>query len=34
MRITGRDQGENENQPGGILKFVEDRRRGVNADIG
>jgi hypothetical protein len=32
--ICGRDQGEAENQPAGILKYVEDLIRGFNADIG
>ena len=32
--IFGRDQGEAEDQPAGILKYVEDLRRGLNADIG
>ena len=32
--IFGRDQDEAEDQPGGILKYVEDLRRGLNADIG
>jgi hypothetical protein len=30
--IFGRDQDEAEEQPGGILKYVEDLRRGLNAD--
>ena len=34
IRIFVRDQGEAENQPAGILKYVEDLRRGFNADIG
>ena len=34
IRIFGRDQGEAENQPAGILQYVEDLRRGLNADIG
>jgi hypothetical protein len=34
IRIFGRDQGEAEDQPGGILKYVEDLSRGLNADIG
>ena len=33
IRIFVRDQGEAENQPAGILKYVEDLRRGFNADI-
>jgi hypothetical protein len=32
IRIFGRDQGEAENQPAGILMYVEDLRRGLNAD--
>ncbi len=32
--IFGRDQGAAEDQPGGILKYVEDLKRGLNADIG
>ena len=32
--IFGRDQGEAEDQPAGILKYVEDLIRGLNADIG
>jgi hypothetical protein len=34
IRIFGRDQGEAEDQPAGILKYVEDLRGGLNADIG
>ncbi len=34
IRIFVRDQGEGEDQPAGILKYVEDLRRGLNADIG
>jgi hypothetical protein len=34
IRIFVRDQGEAEDQPEGILKYVEDLRRGPNADIG
>jgi hypothetical protein len=34
IRVFVRDQGEAESQPGGILKYVEDLRRGFNADIG
>jgi len=34
IRIFDRDQGEAENQPAGILKYVEDLIRGLNADIG
>jgi tetratricopeptide (TPR) repeat protein len=34
IRIFGRDQGEAETQPAGILKYVEDLRRGLNTDIG
>ena len=34
IRIFGRDQDETENQPTGILRYVEDLRRGLNADIG
>jgi hypothetical protein len=34
IRIFGRDQGEAETQPAGILWYVEDLRRGLNADIG
>jgi hypothetical protein len=34
IRIFVRDPGEAENQPAGILKYVEDLRRGFNADIG
>jgi hypothetical protein len=34
IRIFGRDHGETETQPAGILKYVEDLRRGLNADIG
>jgi hypothetical protein len=33
-RIFVRDQGEAEDQSAGILKYVEDLRRGHNADIG
>jgi hypothetical protein len=33
IRIFGRDQGEAEDQPAGILMYVEDLRRGLNADI-
>jgi len=32
--IFARDQGEAEDQPAGIHKYVEDLRRGRNADIG
>jgi len=34
IRIFGRDQGEAEDQPAGILQYVEDLRRRLNADIG
>jgi hypothetical protein len=34
IRIFGRYQGEAEDQPAGILKYIEDLRRGHNADIG
>jgi hypothetical protein len=34
IRILGRDQDEAEDQPAGILKYVEDLIRGLNADIG
>ena len=34
IRIFGRDQGGAEYQPAGILKYVEDLRGGLNADIG
>jgi hypothetical protein len=42
IRIFGRDQGEAEDQPAPsatgsstrILRYVEDLRRGLNADIG
>jgi hypothetical protein len=34
IRIFGRDQGEAETQTAGILKYVEDLSRGLNADIG
>jgi hypothetical protein len=34
IRIFGRDQDEAEDQPAGTLKYVEDLRRGLNADIG
>jgi hypothetical protein len=34
IRIFIRDQGEGEDQPAGILQYVEDLRRGINADIG
>jgi hypothetical protein len=34
IRIFVRDQGGAEYQPAGILKYVEDLRRGLNADIG
>jgi hypothetical protein len=34
IRVFGRDQGNAENQPAGILKYVEDLIRGLNADIG
>ena len=34
IRIFGREQGEAEYQPAGILKYVEDLRRSLNADIG
>jgi hypothetical protein len=34
IRIFVRDQGETETQPAGILKYVEDLRRRLNADIG
>jgi hypothetical protein len=33
IRIFGRDQGEAEDQPAGILKYVEDLIRGLNTDI-
>jgi hypothetical protein len=34
IRIFGRDQGETEDQSAGILKYVEDLSRELNADIG
>ena len=34
IRIFVRDQGEAESQPKGILEYVEELRRGINADIG
>jgi hypothetical protein len=34
IRIFVQDQGEAEDQPAGIHKYVEDLRRGINADIG
>jgi hypothetical protein len=34
MRIFGQNKGEAEDQPAGILKYVEDLRRGLNVDIG
>jgi hypothetical protein len=34
IRIFVRDRGEAKNQPAGILKYVEDLRRGLTADIG
>jgi hypothetical protein len=34
IRIFGRDQDEAEDQPTGILKYVEDLIRWLNADIG
>ena len=34
IRIFGRDQGEAECQPAGILKYVEDLMQGLNADVG
>jgi hypothetical protein len=34
VRISVRDQDEAEDQPAGILKYVEDLIRGLNADIG
>jgi hypothetical protein len=34
IRIFVRDQGEAEDQSAGILKYVEDLIRGLNADIG
>jgi hypothetical protein len=34
IRIFGRDQGEAEDQPAGILTYVEDLSRGLSADIG
>ncbi len=34
MRIFGRDQGEAEDQPAGILKYIEDLSRWLNTDIG
>jgi hypothetical protein len=34
IRIFGRDQGEAEDQPAGILKYVEDLIQGLNVDIG
>jgi hypothetical protein len=33
IRIFSRDQDETEDQPTGIPKYVEDLRRGLNADI-
>ncbi len=33
-RIFVRDHGEAESQPAGIRRYVEDLRRGLNADIG
>jgi hypothetical protein len=32
--MFSRDQAEAEDQPAGILKYVEDLIRGLNADIG
>ena len=34
IRIFGRNQGATENQPAGIHKYVEDLRRGRNAEFG
>jgi hypothetical protein len=34
IRIFGRDQGGAQYQPSGILKYVENLSRGLNADIG
>jgi hypothetical protein len=34
IRIFVRYQGEAEDQPAGILKYVEDLRQGLNADTG
>jgi hypothetical protein len=34
IRIFGRNQGVAEDQPAGMLKYVKDLRRGLNADIG
>jgi hypothetical protein len=34
IRIFVRNQGETKTQPAGILKYVEDLRRGLNTDIG
>jgi hypothetical protein len=34
IRIFGRDQDDAEDQPTDILRYVEDLRRGLNADIG
>jgi hypothetical protein len=34
IRIFGRDQGYAEDQSAGILKYVEDLRRGLNFHIG
>jgi len=34
IRVFVRDQGEAESQSAGILKYVEELRRGFNADIG
>jgi hypothetical protein len=33
-RLKAGQEREAENQPAGILKYVEDLRRGLNADIG
>ena len=34
IKIFGRNQGASENQPAGILKYVEDLKRGCNAEFG
>ena len=34
IKLFSRDQGEAENQSAGILKYVEDLKRGPNTEIG
>ena len=34
IRVLVQGQGGSEFQPGGILKYVEDLKRGTNAEIG